>query len=61
MSEVAKPIKVISELKIIVDRRHGECEGCEWHPDVCQHCLNSFNADNWEMSLMNYQKEEGCE
>lgn len=34
------------EYEIIVHQRSGQCAGCEWHPDVCKHCLQSLNDDN---------------
>ena len=34
------------EYEIIVHQRSGQCKGCEWHPDVCKHCLQSLNDDN---------------
>jgi hypothetical protein len=34
------------EYEIIVHQRSGQCAGCEWHPDVCKHCLQTLNDDN---------------
>jgi len=42
----AKPIEVVSQLKIIIDQRSGICKDCKWHPDVCQHCLLSLHPHN---------------
>ena len=41
----SQPLYVHGEMRKIIDGRFGRCAGCEWHPDVCNHCIRSFDED----------------
>jgi len=30
----------LGKMEVIARQRHGECKGCQWHPDVCSKCVN---------------------
>ena len=41
----ARPLPLTQEWDEFVKYRYGRCKGCEWHPDVCDHCLRSEIPD----------------
>ena len=47
----ARPLYVHGDMRKILEYRTGRCAGCEWHPDVCEHCLRSHVPDFDERSV----------
>lgn len=41
------PLPVVGEMEVILKQRHGICEGCEWHPNVCDYCVQNYAEENF--------------